>query len=94
MFWGPGLKNTHPARNLGSTATSQKPGMGTGDAEAGRSGLQGLPQLHHALRASLGYMRPCLKDRKFSVLLHIPDTPASLCRLPADTSLPAGPAFV
>lgn len=46
MFWGPRLKNTHTAGNLGSTPSSQKPGMGTGAVEAGGSGLQGLLQPH------------------------------------------------
>lgn len=49
MFWGLRLKNTHTARNLGSTPSPQKPGMGTGDVEAGGSGLQGLPQPHNRL---------------------------------------------
>lgn len=32
--------------------------------EAGRSELQSYPQLHSEFKASLGYMRSCLREKK------------------------------
>lgn len=36
----------------------------TGEVEAGRSGVQDQPQPHSEFKASLAYMRPCLKTNK------------------------------
>lgn len=50
---------------------SYKPSMGvlacnpmTLEVESGGSGVQGHPQLHEEIEASLGYMSPCLKSKK------------------------------
>lgn len=70
----------HPASLVETWVPPQarkKTGVGTGDVEAGRSELQGLPQPHDGLKVSLGCMRPCLKDRNFSVLSHVPNMPDS-----------------
>jgi hypothetical protein len=34
------------------------------EGEVGESGVQGHPQLHSIVTASLNYLRPCLKKRK------------------------------
>lgn len=84
----------HPASLVETWVPPQarkKTGVGTGDVEAGRSELQGLPQPHDGLKVSLGCMRPCLKDRNFSVLSHVPNMPDSF---PLEAAVPAWPACV
>ena len=38
--------------------------LSTWEMEAGKPELQSYPQLHSELKASLGYMRSCLKEEK------------------------------